>query len=64
EFRGNSDGNYPLDPRFYNHKPLLLPHFSLLPLQLLSLLSGDLPLLSYDISGQSSLNLHKSCLEL
>ena len=44
--RGNSDGNYPSDPRFYNHEPLLLPHFSLLPLRLLSLLSGDLPLLS------------------
>ena len=29
EFRGNSDGNYPSDPRFYNHEPLLLPHFSL-----------------------------------
>uniref|UniRef100_A0A0D3DK07 Uncharacterized protein n=1 Tax=Brassica oleracea var. oleracea TaxID=109376 RepID=A0A0D3DK07_BRAOL len=44
--RGNSDGNYPSDPRFYNAETLLLPHFSLLPLRLLSLLSGDLPLLS------------------
>ena len=55
EFRGNSYGNYSSDPRFYNHEPLLLP------LRLLSLLSGDLPFLSDDISGESSLNLHKSC---
>ena len=33
EFRRNSDGYYPSDPRFYNHEPLLLPHFSLLPLR-------------------------------
>ena len=33
EFRRNSDGKCPSDPRFYNHEPLLLPHFSLLPLR-------------------------------
>ncbi|WZZ40652.1 hypothetical protein YC2023_036911 [Brassica napus] len=47
---------------FYNHEPLLLLHFSLLPLRGSSLLSGDFPLKSDDISGDLPLLLHKSCL--
>ncbi|CAN6822593.1 unnamed protein product, partial [Brassica oleracea var. botrytis] len=58
EFRRNSNGYYPSDPRFYNHEPLLLPHFSLLPLHDSS---GDFPLKSDDISGDLPLLLHKSC---
>ncbi|CAN6811101.1 unnamed protein product, partial [Brassica oleracea] len=65
KYQENSDGNYLSDPRFYNEETLLLPHFSLLPLRLISGSSPSSPAISPfspdDISGESSLNLHKSC---